>query len=288
MLRLTDTLYRWTGDAIYADFFERGYFNHVLAMQNRSELGGYLYDHPLGSCSRKVFGHSHDAFWCCYGSSIEAFSRLAAGIFYQADDALIVNLPVAAEVRWRGVRVTQSAAYPFDGSASLSIACDTPTAFTLKVRIPSWCQGNASATLNGRAVTLGGGRYLSIARTWESGDVVALQLRVDVRVDLERRQERSAPDDAVDRVHRGVEIGRHAHEIRVMRCVADDLRAGRLDRGALLRGDRRTELHQSQGRVLHRIEGEQGAHGRIGGGILAGTDVLLGAGERHQAFLFGG
>ncbi|MGN6726012.1 MAG: beta-L-arabinofuranosidase domain-containing protein, partial [Tepidisphaeraceae bacterium] len=64
MLRLTDTLYRWTGDAIYADFFERGYFNHVLAMQNRSELGGYLYDHPLGSCSRKVFGHSHDAFWC--------------------------------------------------------------------------------------------------------------------------------------------------------------------------------------------------------------------------------
>ena len=188
MLRLTDTLYRWTGDAIYADFFERGYFNHVLAMQNRSELGGYLYDHPLGSCSRKVFGHSHDAFWCCYGSSIEAFSRLAAGIFYQADDALIVNLPVAAEVRWRGVRVTQSAAYPFDGSASLSIACDTPTAFTLKVRIPSWCQGNASATLNGRAVTLGGGRYLSIARTWESGDVVALQFPLMLRVE-------TMPDD---------------------------------------------------------------------------------------------
>ncbi|MGN6724847.1 MAG: beta-L-arabinofuranosidase domain-containing protein, partial [Tepidisphaeraceae bacterium] len=188
MLRLTDTLYRWTGDAIYADFFERGYFNHVLAMQNRSELGGYLYDHPLGSCSRKVFGHSHDAFWCCYGSSIEAFSRLAAGIFYQADDALIVNLPVAAEVRWRGVRVTQSAAYPFDGSASLSIACDTPTVFTLKIRIPSWCQANASATLNGRSVTAGEGRYLSIARTWESGDVVALQFPLTLGVE-------TMPDD---------------------------------------------------------------------------------------------
>ncbi|MGN6724960.1 MAG: hypothetical protein ACTHLZ_03505, partial [Tepidisphaeraceae bacterium] len=71
---------------------------------------------------------------------------------------------------------------------SLSIACDTPTAFTLKIRIPSWCQANASATLNGRAVTLGGARYLSIARTWNSGDVVALQFPLTLRVE-------TMPDD---------------------------------------------------------------------------------------------
>ena len=167
MLRLTDALFRWSGDSRYIDFYQRAYFNHVLAMQNPQHLGGYLYDHPLCAGSKKKFGGSRDAFWCCYGSTVEAFERLGQGIYYHDDQTLWVNLPVASEVHWpeMGLRVVQETRFPAEKMTRLTIHCKTPTRLT--IRTP-W----------GEPTT----------RTWHDGESVNLPVPMQLRVE-------TMPDD---------------------------------------------------------------------------------------------
>ena len=167
MMRLTDALFRWSGDRPYSDFYQGAYFNHVLAMQNPQQLGGYLYDHPLSSGSKKKFGGSRDAFWCCYGSTVEAFERLGQGIYYHDDQTLWVNLPVASEVHWleRGLRVVQETRFPAEKMTRLTLHCETPTRLT--IRTP-WGE--------------------PITRTWHDGESVNLPLPMPLRVE-------TMPDD---------------------------------------------------------------------------------------------
>jgi DUF1680 family protein len=187
MMRLTDILFRWTADARYADFYERAYFNSVLCMQDPREPGRYIYDHPLGSNSRKTFGHAEDAFWCCYGTTVEAFARLAQGIYYHDDEQLWINFAVASSLTWaeKGVRIEQRTRFPQEDATRLAFHCDSPREFTLNVRIPAWADG-FDATLNGEALNVGGARaggYRAVTRTWRNGDVLAWRFPMTIRVE---------------------------------------------------------------------------------------------------------
>lgn len=181
MMRLTDALFRWTNDEKYAGFYERAYFNHVLTMQHPGYPGGYLYDHPLGQGSCKKFGHAHDAFWCCYGSSVEAFARLGAGIYYYDDDALWINLFISSVLDWadKHVRITQVTRFTEEECTGLLLNCDEPVALTLHVRMPTWSKG-ITATINGEEVDVSMGPYLVISRTWHDGDQLDITLPMAV------------------------------------------------------------------------------------------------------------
>jgi DUF1680 family protein len=167
MLRLTDMLFRWTADRRYADFYLRAYFNHLLAMQHPQATGRYLYDHPLGPVSRKKFGHACDAFWCCYGSTIEAYERLGQGIYYHRGDGLWVNLPVASVVEWseKGVRLEQRTHFPYENVTRLTVRCLHPVQFTIHT---PWAHPEC--------------------RTWHDGDVLTLTIPMPL-------QWESMPDD---------------------------------------------------------------------------------------------
>jgi DUF1680 family protein len=167
MLRLTDALFRWSGETKYAEFYQRAYFNHVLTMQNPQRPGEYLYDHPLSSGSHKKFGSRHDSFWCCYGSSVEAFERLGQGIYYHDDESLRVNLPVASELSWpaKGLRIAQETAFPLQASTRFTFHCSVPLHLTL---FTSWAE--------------------PITRTWHDGETVQLPVPMPLRVE-------TMPDD---------------------------------------------------------------------------------------------
>ncbi len=186
MMRLTDWLFRWTAESRYADFYERAYFNSVLCMQNPKEIGGYIYDHPLGSSSVKVFGHAHDTFWCCYGSTVEAFSRLAQGIYYHSNDTLWINLPIASTLTWRqmGLRITQKTDFPNQLASRITFDCDKPVRLTVNIRVPHWTGNRMIMSVNGGDEVPAG----TISRTWSNGD------RLEIRYSMNLRTE-SMPDD---------------------------------------------------------------------------------------------
>lgn len=177
MLRLTDALFRWTGGSKYADFYERAYFNHVLAMQHPGHAGGYLYDHPLAPRSRKKFGGAYDAFWCCYGSTVEAYECLTAGIYYLGDDEVRVNLHVPSELKWveKGVVLRQETRFPEETQVRLVVRCDRPVDLSISVRIPGWAEG-ARYAVTGQASAEANCPVVAVRRTWQDGDVIALAL----------------------------------------------------------------------------------------------------------------
>src|SRR5207253_3146876 len=88
--------------------------------------------------------------------------------------------------------------YPWDGDVHIALTPDKPRSFTVNVRIPGWARNepvpgdlyrfldasSARPTLkvNGHAVpmTLTDG-YVAIARTWQAGDVIDVNLPMPIR-----------------------------------------------------------------------------------------------------------
>ncbi|MBM7798942.1 DUF1680 family protein [Microlunatus panaciterrae] len=71
MMRLAETLYRWTGEAAYADYWERNLVNGIFAQQH-PETGMISYFLPLSAGSAKAWGRPTEDFWCCHGTLMQA------------------------------------------------------------------------------------------------------------------------------------------------------------------------------------------------------------------------
>lgn len=185
MAHLTDVVATWSDDPRHADFRERLWLNSVLPTQKRHAPGAYLYSHPLGTGSRKAFGDAEGTFWCCYGSSVEAFGRLADGVYAESGDTLYVRQFVATTLDWssRGVRVVQETNFPYEPATRLTIRTPRPAAFTLRVRVPSWAN-DPSCSINGVDAPTRAGEPLVLRRTWSDGDQVELRLPMSVRTEM--------------------------------------------------------------------------------------------------------
>jgi DUF1680 family protein len=179
MLKLTRQLFEWEPDAAYADYYERVYFNGILPTQHPAD-GEKAYYTPLASGYWKLFGAANQAFWCCHGTGIESFSKLADSVYFHDDDGVYVNLFVPSQVTWKdkGVRVTQETSFPALESTSLSVNVSKPTRMALRVRVPYWATKGGSATINGRkgAVFPAPSNWYVIDRVWKDGDTVELTL----------------------------------------------------------------------------------------------------------------
>jgi len=78
--KITGTLFRWTAQPEYADVYMNTLYNSVFALQN-AETGCNVYSLPLGSPNKKSFSKPSE-FFCCNGTTIEAFTCLNANIFF--------------------------------------------------------------------------------------------------------------------------------------------------------------------------------------------------------------
>ncbi len=184
MLRLTRQLFTHTGDARYADFQERAFLNGILGTQAPDGMLEYYV--PMAPGHRRVYGTPTDAFWCCYGTGIETFSRLGEGVWFHDDENLYAALYVASTVRWadKGVAVEQVTTYPDGEEIAFRIHAERPTPFTLQLRIPAWLRRPATLTLDGHLldVPLIPGRFAAVRREWRGGERLILTLPMDLRV----------------------------------------------------------------------------------------------------------
>ena len=146
----------------------------------------------MRSGSWRIFGTEENSFWCCNGTGVEEFSKLADSIYFHDGRDVFVNLYIPSELVWkeRGVRIRQATGFPADTRTTFEITTDFPKPFALKLRIPSWVHGVATVRINGRAseVSADAGSYLVVNRNWRSGDRVELTLPMDLHVE-------TMPDD---------------------------------------------------------------------------------------------
>jgi DUF1680 family protein len=180
MLRLTEHLYSWTGEARYVDYYERALFSGILPTHHPDVGGAIMYYVPLKSGLFKMFGVPDSSYFCCNGSGIESFSKLGSNIYHRRDDGIVVNLFIPSELSWkeRGITLRQITRFPEDERTSIIIGLDQPAKFTIAIRIPSWIAGTPVLRVNGieEKAQLTKSGYVELTKTWKKGDKIDLRL----------------------------------------------------------------------------------------------------------------
>ena len=81
------------------------------------------------------------------------------------------------------LKLSQETQYPWDGSVEFTIQECKEEAFDVMLRIPDWATGS-KITINGKDadVQIDAGKYATINRKWSKGDVVLLDMPMDIKL----------------------------------------------------------------------------------------------------------
>lgn len=185
MMKLTRHLFGWSPDARFMDYYERTLFNHRLGTIN-PEDGTMMYYLPLASGYWKTFGKPLDSMWCCTGTGSEEYAKLTDTIYFHDDSSLYVNLYIDSQLDWpeKGLRFKQETRFPEQQGTSITVSANAPAQLAVRLRIPYWAQGG-SVKINGEALPAFSSptSYLTLNRTWKSGDKIQLNLPMGVHMD---------------------------------------------------------------------------------------------------------
>ncbi len=179
MLKLTEDLFRTSPQAKYIDYYERTLYNHILSTQNPVH-GGYVYFTPVRPRHYRVYSAPNEAMWCCVGTGMENHGKYNEFIYTHQHDSLFLNLFVPSELHWRemGITLRQETTFPFEEKTKL-VVTQGSSHFTLMVRYPAWVKdGDLKISVNGRAMACSAhpSSYVSIDRSWTTGDIVEITL----------------------------------------------------------------------------------------------------------------
>ncbi|WP_461163013.1 glycoside hydrolase family 127 protein [Arthrobacter sp. R4-81] len=170
-------------DGGYVDVLERALYNGVLSGAS-AEGTHYFYGNPLASK-----GGVHRQEWfgvaCCPPNLARLLSELGRYAYSQGSSEALINLFIAGTAQFSldggDITLRQITEYPRHGKTEIIVGTPEAVAFTLSVRIPSWSR--PVATLNGLPLDTTDVRdgYLSLARTWDDGDTLIMDLNLAPR-----------------------------------------------------------------------------------------------------------
>ncbi|MFI5386319.1 MAG: beta-L-arabinofuranosidase domain-containing protein [Fimbriimonadales bacterium] len=195
MLKLTRHLFEWEPSVEYADFYERAHLNHMLASQD-PETGMMTYFMPLSSGAHREYSDPENNWTCCHGSGMETHTKHADSVYFHSGlDKFYVTQFIPTELNWKenGLRVRQETNFPDDGAVALHLSLDKPRKFAILIRHPGWATEPFDIKVNGRVAAHAAkpGTFVSISRTWKSGDrvefVVPMQVRSEAMPDNPKR-----------------------------------------------------------------------------------------------------
>lgn len=181
------SMFKIFGESKYFDNIEKQLYNNVLSgvgldgisfnyTNNLETLEGYLRESWKGTP-------------CCPTNLVRLINKLSEYIYAtdKENNTAYVNLYIGSEGSFNlgdteiGVNMTSS--MPWEGEANLTLTLRQAKEFTLKLRLPAWADGANSITINGEdySATAGEDGYVAITRTWESGDVIAINFPMSVK-----------------------------------------------------------------------------------------------------------
>ncbi len=181
----------------YADVIERTLFNNVLAGM---ALDGtkFFYVNPLEvrpTEAKRRFDQKYVKTervpWfgcaCCPPNIARTLASLGHYTHSVQDDGLAVHLytDCSLETKVAGSKLALAIKtdYPWDGKVSVEVNPDEAAMFTLRLRLPGWCE-SPTVSLNAEAVEIDAHAidgYLHLTREWQPGDVVSLDFPMKVQ-----------------------------------------------------------------------------------------------------------
>jgi DUF1680 family protein len=203
-ITLNHRLFMATGDGRYIDVMERGMYNNAIdgvsASGNR-----FFYVNRLASA-----GDGRDTRWerasleCCPPNLVRFMASMPGYIYAQDQkDAIFVNLYVSSETSFtigtKAIALAIESEMPWGGRSRITVSSKDEVKGTIKLRIPGWARNRpvpgtlysymdtldtqTTMSVNGKSVSAVPDKtgYVSLDRQWRNGDVVAVELPVEVR-----------------------------------------------------------------------------------------------------------
>ena len=167
MIKLSQYLYEITGEGKYIDYIERALLNGIMgSIRENGTKTYYQYMYPN---ARKVYHYSKGGFWCCTGTGMENFAKVAEAIYHEQDENMVQY------------NIFISSTYT-DGTFAADMVCEdehtgiTVTAGgskTLALRVPCWTE-NPVLKVNGEPVEVKANEdgYVFLTREWKEGDTI--------------------------------------------------------------------------------------------------------------------
>ncbi len=173
MLKLTRHLFCLEADEKYADYYEKGLYNHILGQQDPA-TGMIAYFLPMLPGGHKVYSTRDSSFWCCVGTGFENQAKYGEAIYYHNDRGLFVNLFIPSELTWKekGVKIRQETRFPSEETTRLTLETKTPVNMPVYFRYPEWVSSGLVVKINGKQVSIkqSQGSYITLDRKWQNGD----------------------------------------------------------------------------------------------------------------------
>lgn len=189
MLKLSRQLFCHDPDPKYAQYYERALYGQILASREhaRSTTDPLLtYFVPVNPGARRSYGNLGT---CCGGTGLESLTKFQDSIYFRSADSstLYVNLYLASTLRWpeRGFTVEQATDYPTDPAGTTTLTVRGEGRLDLRLRVPYWVENGFTVRVNGvdQEVDAVAGGYVTLHRTWRTGDVVTIAMPFSLRVE---------------------------------------------------------------------------------------------------------
>lgn len=210
MMRLADYLFRWTGEAKYADYWERNLYNGIYAQgfwhdEWPEQAGGnpvhpgytyVAYHLPLHAGAKKVWGSATGDFWCCHNTLLEANASFPMSLYFQSDKGITIAQyqDASAEVEISGsvVKLSQRIdectseiiriekvnreiqVRPDFDRTIIKLECEKPTRFEIAFRSPWWLSEPMIIEVNGERLeyTVNEKGFACVERKWSNEEIV--------------------------------------------------------------------------------------------------------------------
>lgn len=179
MLKLTKELYTYQPAKVFMDYYERTMTNHILSTCDCEPNGGTIYFLPLAPGCAKSFDVENS---CCHGTGLENHFKYVESIYYHREKELYINQFIPSELHWEEGNITLIQSLGENQPGEIDFTIHGGGELVLRIRIPQWCNGSYSLTVNGsvkQRLTEEDG-YLIISRAFAEGDLLHLSLSCDL------------------------------------------------------------------------------------------------------------
>ena len=183
------------GQSKYADIMELVLYNSALSGIS-IEGKDYYYSNPLRTVhGARDYSKMNTEFpvrqpylkcFCCPPNLVRTIAQVSGWAYSISSNGIAVNLYGGNTLNTNlvdgsKIRLTQVTQYPWEGTVKITVEECKKKPFEMLFRIPNWAVGT-KIMVNGQdaGVTINPGNFAKVERTWKKGDVITIEMPMDV------------------------------------------------------------------------------------------------------------